>query len=399
MAYTYTPQHNTKEPATTTTTRDDAMTTEQQPSVLFHALAVSKTTSIEECVSTNYGSWRALLNAMKEMQRNEDSRFSRVNVERRANLSVSFHQWGTRQLKERSPMFADEFEKFVNCKEIVESLMEDFGTKSGGRINENEQKTIRTPDASSAPPIVPRKQPKAVMIEIPIDGKCETEREEKEDPFKVSGRVVNTPPSTRGHEQQQQQQQHNEEEEEEEEEEERRLTAPQHTRFDSSPESEGGIFEEEKEAAEEEEEILLETPAAPRPRRDGSMPPPLEAVTVMKQPKEPYVALTPKQVYESAERLKKLASEKLQNVRQRYEEDGKEEQDEEMTMEETHAAHQKQVMSYLEGFEAILEKIKGQVAKIKNAPLSLAMAETISVELEIDHSIKEIRAEIQAQNK
>ena len=56
-------------------------------------------------------------------------------------------------------------------------------------------------------------------------------------------------------------------------------------------------------------------------------------------------------------------------------------------------------MSYLEGFEAILEKIKGQVAKIKNAPLSLAMAETISVELEIDHSIKEIRAEIQAQNK
>ena len=63
------------------------------------------------------------------------------------------------------------------------------------------------------------------------------------------------------------------------------------------------------------------------------------------------------------------------------------------------AAHQKQVMSYLEGFEAILEKIKGQVAKIKNAPLSLAMAETISVELEIDHSIKEIRAEIQAQNK
>ena len=373
-------------------------TTTTEPSVLFHALAISKTTSIEECVSTNYGSWRALLNAMKEMQRNEDSRFSRVNVEQRAHLSVSFHQWGTRQLKERSPMFADEFEKFVNCKEIVESLMEDFGPKSGGRINENEQKTIRAPDASSAPPIVPRKQPKAVMIEIPIDGKCETEREEKVDPFKVSGRVVNTPPSTRGHVQQQQQQQ-NEEEEEEEEEEEGRLTAPQHTRFDSSPESEGGIFEEEEEAAEEEEEILLETPAAPRPRRDGSMPPPLEAVTVMKQSKEPYVALTPKQVYESAERLKKLASEKLQNVRQRYEEDGKEEQDEEMTMEETHAAHQKQVMSYLEGFEASLEKIKGQVAKIKNAPLSLAMAETISVELEIDHSIKEIRAEIQAQNK
>ena len=155
MAYTYTPQHNTKEPATTTT-RDDAMTTEQQqPSVLFHALAVSKTTSIEECVSKNYGSWRALLNAMKEMQRNEDSRFSRVNVERRANLSVSFHQWGTRQLKERSPMFADEFEKFVNCKEIVESLMEDFGTKSGGRINETNRRLFEL-DASSTPPIVPR---------------------------------------------------------------------------------------------------------------------------------------------------------------------------------------------------------------------------------------------------
>ena len=63
------------------------------------------------------------------------------------------------------------------------------------------------------------------------------------------------------------------------------------------------------------------------------------------------------------------------------------------------AAYQEQVLNYLEGFEAILEKIKGQVAKIKNAPLSFAMAETISVELEIESSMKEIRAEIRAQNK
>jgi hypothetical protein len=116
--------------------------------------------------------------------------------------------------------------------------------------------------------------------------------------------------------------------------------------------------------------------------------------------------LTPKQVYESAERLKRLASEKLQKFsveKQRYgdEEDGLTEgTTTTTTMEEAHAAfYQEQVINYLEEFEAVLEKIKGQVAKIKNAPLSLAMAETISVELEIESSIKEIRAEIQAHKK
>ena len=136
------------------------------------------------------------------------------------------------------------------------------------------------------------------------------------------------------------------------------------------------------------------------------MPPPLEAVTVMK-PRRESVALTPKQVYESAERLKRLASEKLQKFsveKQRYgdEEDGLTEgtTTTTTTMEEAHAAfYQEQVINYLEEFEAVLEKIKGQVAKIKNAPLSLAMAETISVELEIESSIKDIRAEIQAHKK
>ena len=205
---------------------------------------------------------------------------------------------------------------------------------------------------------------------------------------------MNTPPQQQQQQQQRQQQ---------------RVAEPHHTRFDSSPESEGGIFEEEEAAEEEEEEeeedILMETPAAPRQRRDGSMPPPLEAVTVMKPHRES-VAMTPKQVYESAERLKRLASEKLQKFSvegQRYGE--KEDQEEGLsedttTMEEVRAAaYQEQVLNYLEGFEAILEKIKGQVAKIKNAPLSLAMAETISVELEIESSMKEIRAEIRAQNK
>ena len=208
---------------------------------------------------------------------------------------------------------------------------------------------------------------------------------------------MNTPPQQQQQQQQQQRQQ-------------QRVAEPHHTRFDSSPESEGGIFEEEEAAEEEEEEeeeedILMETPAAPRQRRDGSMPPPLEAVTVMKPHRES-VAMTPKQVYESAERLKRLASEKLQKFSvegQRYGE--KEDQEEGLsedttTMEEVRAAaYQEQVLNYLEGFEAILEKIKGQVAKIKNAPLSLAMAETISVELEIESSMKEIRAEIRAQNK
>ena len=371
---------------------------------LFSQLAISKTTTIEEVVSKNYGSWRALLTLMKEIRQDDTSKFSKLDLERIANLSVGFHQWGTRQLKERSPMFSDEFKRFVSNRLIVESLMEDLmGSARSKGVDENndenvddgfggEQSKTKTSGgaetkASLSPSVRKKQLKKAVMIEIPIDGECEIE-EEEEEAFKVSGKVMNTPPQ----QQQQQQQQ--------------RVAEPHHTRFDSSPESEGGIFEEEEAAEEEEEEdILMETPAAPRQRRDGSMPPPLEAVTVMKPHRES-VAMTPKQVYESAERLKRLASEKLQKFSvegQRYGE--KEDQEEGLsedttTMEEVRAAaYQEQVLNYLEGFEAILEKIKGQVAKIKNAPLSLAMAETISVELEIESSMKEIRAEIRAQNK
>jgi hypothetical protein len=392
----------------------------EAPFLLFQSLAVSKTTTIEKVVATNYGSWRSLLNAIKEVQREENSQFSKLNVEKLASLSMPLDAWGTRQLKERSPMFSDEFQRFVSCEEIVKSLVEDLGNLGNGSGENNEnlncggvgklvkdtlsrksdaQTTTKPPPSS--PPLVRKKQSKAIMIEIPLDGECqlddekeveeEEKEEEEEDIFKVSRRVQNTPP------QQQQQQQ--------------RAAAPQHTRFDSSPECEGGIFEdreaagEEEEEEEEEEDISFDTPAAPRQRRDGSMPPPLEAVTVMK-PRRESVALTPKQVYESAERLKRLASEKLQKFsveKQRYgdEEDGLTEgTTTTTTMEEAHAAfYQEQVINYLEEFEAVLEKIKGQVAKIKNAPLSLAMAETISVELEIESSIKEIRAEVQAHKK
>ena len=376
---------------------------------LFSQLAISKTTTIEEVVSKNYGSWRALLTLMKEIRQDDTSKFSKLDLERIAN----FHQWGTRQLKERSPMFSDEFKRFVSNRLIVESLMEDLmgsaRSKVGDENNDEnvddgfggEQSKTKTSGgaetkASLSPSVRKKQLKKAVMIEIPIDGECEIEEEEEEEAFKVSGKVMNTPPQQQQQQQQQQRQQ-------------QRVAEPHHTRFDSSPESEGGIFEEEEAAEEEEEEeeedILMETPAAPRQRRDGSMPPPLEAVTVMKPHRES-VAMTPKQVYESAERLKRLASEKLQKFSvegQRYGE--KEDQEEGLsedttTMEEVRAAaYQEQVLNYLERFEAILETIKGQVAKIKNAPLSLAMAETISVELEIESSMKEIRAEIRAQNK
>ena len=81
---------------------------------LFSQLAISKTTTIEEVVSKNYGSWRALLTLMKEIRQDDTSKFSKLDLERIAHLSVGFHQWGTRQLKERSPMFSDEFKRFVS---------------------------------------------------------------------------------------------------------------------------------------------------------------------------------------------------------------------------------------------------------------------------------------------
>jgi len=38
---------------------------------LFSALAISKTTTIEEDFSKNYGSWRALLTRMKEIRQDD----------------------------------------------------------------------------------------------------------------------------------------------------------------------------------------------------------------------------------------------------------------------------------------------------------------------------------------
>ena len=112
---------------------------------LFSQLAISKTTTIEEVVSKNYGSWRALLTLMKEIRQDDTSEFSKLDLERIANLSVGFHQWGTRQLKERSPMFSDEFKRFVSNRLIVESLMEDLmgsARSKGGDENNDEMSTM-----------------------------------------------------------------------------------------------------------------------------------------------------------------------------------------------------------------------------------------------------------------
>ena len=115
---------------------------------LFSQLAISKTTTIEEVVSKNYGSWRALLTLMKEIRQDDTSKFSKLDLERIANLSVGFHQWGTRQLKERSPMFSDEFKRFVSSKEIVEILMDDLmgSARSKGGDENNEYNRMITPN-------------------------------------------------------------------------------------------------------------------------------------------------------------------------------------------------------------------------------------------------------------
>ena len=150
---------------------------------LFSQLAISKTTTIEEVVSKNYGSWRALLTLMKEIRQDDTSKFSKLDLERIAN----FHQWGTRQLKERSPMFSDEFKRFVSNRLIVESLMEDLmGSARSKGVDENndenvddgfggEQSKTKTSGgaetkASLSPSVRKKQLKKAVMIEIPIDG-------------------------------------------------------------------------------------------------------------------------------------------------------------------------------------------------------------------------------------
>ena len=163
---------------------------------LFSQLAISKTTTIEEVVSKNYGSWRALLTLMKEIRQDDTSKFSKLDLERIANLSVGFHQWGTRQLKERSPMFSDEFKRFVSNRLIVESLMEDLmgsaRSKGGDENNDEnvddgfggEQSKTKTSGgaetkASLSPSVRKKQLKKAVMIEIPIDGECEIGEKKK----------------------------------------------------------------------------------------------------------------------------------------------------------------------------------------------------------------------------
>ena len=140
---------------------------------------------------------------------------------------------------------------------------------------------------------------------------------------------------------------------------------------------------------------------APRSHQQDSFPPPLEALTVVKRrtpsTSKEMTTLSPHQLYDSAERLKIVASEKLSQLEaarnSSFEQEEEEEDDKKpkISLDE----HVLKVLTYLEGFKNLLMQTKNKVAAIKSAPLSLAMAETISVELDLENSIKEIQAEIE----
>jgi hypothetical protein len=359
---------------------------------LFKELIYSKTITIEKVLTENYGEWRQLLAELKMLRANRVTRFSNIHFEK---IGISFDLWGSK-IKERSAMFKeDEFVKFIESSEVCESLAEDIkeirdecdcdeNMKENDITNGSNGSTDDTGPRS--PPIARKSErnergeevvvvrgKKAVMIEIDV-GNNSDERTPKE---------------------------------------ERKRSAQQHVRFNSSsPESDSARVivddkayddDDDDDEEEEEEELLLETPlVAPRRHQQDSLPPPLEALTVVKRrtpsTSKEMTTLSPHQLYDSAERLKIVASEKLSQLEaarnSSFEQEEEEEEDDKkpkISLDE----HVLKVLTYLEGFKNLLMQTKNKVAAIKSAPLSLAMAETISVELDLENSIKEIQAEIE----
>jgi hypothetical protein len=79
------------------------------------------TSDFSTVVSTRYAEWRNLFRVLKELKRDESSALRSVSID--ATAPMDFDNWG----RERSPMFADEFGKFLRHGGCVDAVREDLG--------------------------------------------------------------------------------------------------------------------------------------------------------------------------------------------------------------------------------------------------------------------------------
>lgn len=89
---------------------------------LFVELA-SGSASFVDVVSARYAEWRNLFRILKELKADETSALRSVSLD--ASAPTDFGNWG----RERQPMFADEFRKFLEHEGCVEAVAEDLDAR------------------------------------------------------------------------------------------------------------------------------------------------------------------------------------------------------------------------------------------------------------------------------
>lgn len=111
---------------------------------LFVALA-SRQTTFADVIKDKFAEWRQLFVGMKSLKKDDGSALS--GVAQRSGAPCEFDTWG----RERSPMFSDEFERFLADEACVEACAEDLGAFEAlraalaGAASGREKTPVKTP--------------------------------------------------------------------------------------------------------------------------------------------------------------------------------------------------------------------------------------------------------------
>ena len=98
----------------------------QKAQDVFAALAVNGA-SFTEFLDTDFSSWRVFFRAVKDFAADQSTALAALaNAGFLGRHEISVANWG-KSVKERSPLFKEEFEKFIALEEVREALAKDLG--------------------------------------------------------------------------------------------------------------------------------------------------------------------------------------------------------------------------------------------------------------------------------
>ena len=99
----------------------------QKAQDVFAALAVNGA-SFTEFLDTDFSSWRVFFRAVKDFAADQSTALAALAVSAGflSRHEISVANWGG-GVKERSPLFKEEFEKFIALEEVREALAKDLG--------------------------------------------------------------------------------------------------------------------------------------------------------------------------------------------------------------------------------------------------------------------------------